>query len=1294
MHPKIIHAVLLLVLTGSTSALSASSKASLHFNGRIVEYPTITEALAASREYGLSSDKTIVLEAGRTFLEDTILLDARDTGLTIRSVEGETSELIGGRLITGWQQGENDFWTAPVPDTMDGSWNFRTLLVDGRVADRARYPESGRLQNRNKWDVRWLSTAEGGWERKPTVKDLTQMTFREGDLSPDLELENAEFTVFHKWDETLVAAERLIPDTNTVVFSNPTGHPFGAFGVKDYVVWNIAKGMTRPGQWYLDRIRGEVVYWPLPGEDMATLEVIAPTLENVIRLENTENVTLSDLRIRASTTPLIVGDFAAKLFDGAVSARNANYCVFENLEITGVTGWGLKLFGDHLTVKNCHVHAVGAGAIRLIGSHGLIENNHLHNLGLVYPSAIALYIGVTDPNMEDEWISGKDETHVTLRHNEIYDSPYIGIGIGGSDHIVEFNKVSRVMQELADGSGIYATFCGDMVMRNNVVRDIEQGKTKQNHAYYLDELSDGVVVENNIAINVPTVSHNHMAKNNLFRNNIFINPGTMRVTIPRSGPHTYERNIFVSDSSVTFVHPKVLTLKGNLFQVGKVLEQISERYEKTDPTPIDLPAGNRIGDAGLIIDGDDISFKPDSLAVEMGIQPIKGSRAGLLPVDFENVRSARTFYVAPDGSPDANGTKRAPLQTIQQAVDLMEAGDSVFVRGGIYRETVEFKASGQPEKPLRLQAYKDEPVVLDGSAAIDAVWERHEGNIYKTRVEQLIEQLFVGKQMMIEARWPNMKFEERFDRERWARVDRGSTHGFVLSKAIAETGIDWTGAMANLNVAHQWWTWNRPITQHEAGSDRLEYDADLVGLCNYDPEFWKTNEVKPYAKRVWNDDSFYLFGLLEALDVETEWHYEAETQTLYFYAPDGVDPSTLEISYKARDYGIRSKDQDHLEIVGIDFFACTFLIEDGDYNLVEDCELLYPSYSRTITEYDADRKESVFSKIVGDHNTVRRCSLAYSNNMGLMVMGNYNVVENCIIHDVNWSGTLIYPALQLSGSPHLGVNWFDTIQYPPTERTEENSEVTSYGNRASYNTLYNCGNSLLVYHAAESIVEYNHVYGGGKACKDVSLIYGCWPFSRDSIIRYNWVHDCYPDHGGIGIRADDQSRGNIFHHNVVWDSGGVGIAAKGEDHEIYNNTIFNIGGNGPRKDYIFAPIRAEPVKVWAVQWPQLEDQNQRTRILNNFSYNIKYWRAPDQVLEENERINHNITGIEIPPVLNAANFDFRPLPDSVLIDTGVEIPGITNGFTGQAPDVGAYEASGERWVPGANWEPSFTKLEK
>jgi hypothetical protein len=385
------------------------------------------------------------------------------------------------------------------------------------------------------------------------------------------------------------------------------------------------------------------------------------------------------------------------------------------------------------------------------------------------------------------------------------------------------------------------------------------------------------------------------------------------------------------------------------------------------------------------------------------------------------------------------------------------------------------------------------------------------------------------------------------------------------------------------------------------------------------------------------------------------------------------------VKYKARNYAIHADGVSNLEIRGVNFFAASFRLDDCNNCLVEDCELLYPTWSRTITEYDQERRESVITKIVGDNNTVRNCSLAHANNMGLMVMGSSNTVENCIIHDVNWYGTLIYPALQLSASPHLGVNWFDTIQYPPTERTPENSDVTSYGNVARSNTLYNGGSSLLVYHAADSVVEYNHIYDGGLACKDVSLVYGCWPFSRDSVIRYNWVHGCVTDgysgrggDGGIGIRADDQSRGNIFHHNVVWDCGKIGIIAKGEDHQVYNNTVFNIGTPDSPQIDLLVPKDSEPVKIWAVQWPQLLMQNQWTTATSNLCRTICRSHKVDDLLDDSERISGNLRGQDVKTLLrDPSNFDFRPV--------------------GDLGGMGAYAE--ERWVPGADWNESFTVLE-
>jgi len=47
--------------------------------------------------------------------------------------------------------------------------------------------------------------------------------------------------------------------------------------------------------------------------------------------------------------------------------------------------------------------------------------------------------------------------------------------------------------------------------------------------------------------------------------------------------------------------------------------------------------------------------------------------------------------------------------------------------------------------------------------------------------------------------------------------------------------------------------------------------------------------------------------------------------------------------------------------------------------------------------------------------------------------------------------------------------------------------------------------------------------------------------------------------------------------------------------------------------------------------------------------------------------------IRVQKLYKASDFDFRLKPGSAAIDRGVELPNITDGFTGRAPDLGALE---------------------
>jgi hypothetical protein len=86
------------------------------------------------------------------------------------------------------------------------------------------------------------------------------------------------------------------------------------------------------------------------------------------------------------------------------------------------------------------------------------------------------------------------------------------------------------------------------------------------------------------------------------------------------------------------------------------------------------------------------------------------------------------YYVAVDepGASDANsglspafeGGQHGPWLTIQHAAETMRAGDTTYVRAGVYHESgIVFAHSGAPGAPIVLSAYESEQVTIDGSGA-------------------------------------------------------------------------------------------------------------------------------------------------------------------------------------------------------------------------------------------------------------------------------------------------------------------------------------------------------------------------------------------------------------------------------------------------------------------------------------------------------------------------------------------------------------------------------------------------
>jgi hypothetical protein len=91
--------------------------------------------------------------------------------------------------------------------------------------------------------------------------------------------------------------------------------------------------------------------------------------------------------------------------------------------------------------------------------------------------------------------------------------------------------------------------------------------------------------------------------------------------------------------------------------------------------------------------------------------------ASLALIGMGEPAGPRTLHVSTTGSNTNPGTPTAPLKTIQKAVDLALAGDSIVVHAGTYPEVVQIWKSGAYSQRIRLTSAGDGEVVVKPTLA-------------------------------------------------------------------------------------------------------------------------------------------------------------------------------------------------------------------------------------------------------------------------------------------------------------------------------------------------------------------------------------------------------------------------------------------------------------------------------------------------------------------------------------------------------------------------------------------------
>ena len=528
-----------------------------------------------------------------------------------------------------------------------------------------------------------------------------------------------------------------------------------------------------------------------------------------------------------------------------------------------------------------------------------------------------------------------------------------------------------------------------------------------------------------------------------------------------------------------------------------------------------------------------------------------------------NSYSQTTYYVSKSGNNSNAGNFGAPFLTISHAVSVINPGDQIYIREGVYHENIVFNnIDATNGSETLISNYNNEQVIIDGTIKVSNTWADDTiGGVQVKKIESFtnsITQLFVGNDQMVMARWPNAQFSDLsiYDHDNWAHGEEsGSTDGsFLIDETYDDPGsLSLSNSIGILNVG-SFRTFNRQIASHtqQAGDDIITYTTPIgkngigAGLSN-------NGELKD------KHHHFFFEGKKEFIDADNEWFLDTSNNILYLKPASGVDLTRVPIRGKIRDYSLTITGSEYLKVHGLTFFATT-IYASGTKNLeISECNFYFPSHSRRMLGDLNGANATTFGTGSGntarvDSSTVSGCLFINTEGEALVIRGNNNTVRNSYFRNIDWSAT------ELNG---LMVTVF----------------VDGENNTFTENEIYFTGASATVWPGEKSIFSYNIVSSTGHAQSDGSVFQGTKNYVFGSVVHHNFVYDTekyafrYDAPGGDAAQAGSFG---VMHHNIADNT--LGLMIKGNNQIIAHNTVLNTISN--RNDIIILAEDCSNTNTW------------------------------------------------------------------------------------------------------------------
>lgn len=488
---------------------------------------------------------------------------------------------------------------------------------------------------------------------------------------------------------------------------------------------------------------------------------------------------------------------------------------------------------------------------------------------------------------------------------------------------------------------------------------------------------------------------------------------------------------------------------------------------------------------------------------------VKEQFAPFYPTEDEG----KTYYVDQSGgSDDYNGSSDKPFKTLEAAVAVAEAGDTIIVREGEYRKVLDLNdVSGSPTAPIIFKA-EGNNVYLSATEKVSGFEEYKAADsgkmIYKAELPDNWEdlgdgrnQVFFDKKSLVEARYPDALAIDMGDNNEplsllWpvmGDLKSVATNGVYKERVESDTLLDqpaghWVGATYVAMRENGFYMQTAKIK--ESGNGYL--------ITEDSPGSWDT------GKPIYQNYGF-LSGHMNALNTNEEWFIQ--DGYLYIIPPEGATVADLnsKVEVKARQLVADMAESKFVRLDGFNTIGGSIRMNDSEMCTLANMNMKYINhyvYSRDqgrafLTMDTEDGKYShahlnpngepprgeVGIYIGGSDNIVINNEMDTAAGAAIYGVGCYTYIENNTIHDCGYAGSYV-----------AGL-FFTQERWEPTDKKLG-------GNFIYQNTVYNAGRAVIQHTQADGHsslrpylpeeIAYNDFHDGILTTQDTGITYEYW----------------------------------------------------------------------------------------------------------------------------------------------------------------------------------------------------------